>query len=73
MEEKINDLDTSFNTTVNGLKPITVIGDKEAKKADGSPKYPDGVITTEAVKDSNDKITGYIVKADLSAMLKQVA
>ncbi|WP_288302164.1 YadA-like family protein [uncultured Veillonella sp.] len=70
LEEKINDLDTSFNTTVNGLKPITVIGDKEAKKADGSPKYPDGVITTEAVKDSNDKITGYIVKADLSAYAK---
>ncbi|WP_302225870.1 YadA-like family protein [Veillonella magna] len=67
LEEKINDLDTSFNTTVNGLKPITVIGDKEAKNADGSLKYPKGVITTEAVKDSNDKITGYIVKADLSA------
>ena len=70
LEEKINDLDTSFNTTVNGLKPITVMGDKEVKNIDGSPKYPNGVITTEAVKDSNDKITGYIVKADLSAYAK---
>lgn len=70
LEEKINDLDTSFNTTVNGLKPITVIGDKEVKNTDGSSKYPNGVITTEAVKDSNNKITGYIVKADLSAYAK---
>ena len=70
LEEKINDLDTSFNTTVNGLKPITVMGDKEVKNTDGLPKYPNGVITTEAVKDSNNKITGYIVKADLSAYAK---
>ena len=70
LEERINDLDTSFNTTVNGLKPITVIGDKEVKNTDGLPKYPNGVITTEAVKDSNNKITGYIVKADLSAYAK---
>lgn len=70
LEEKINDLDTSFNTTVNGLKPITVMGDKEVKNTDGSLKYPNGVITTEAVKDSNNKITGYIVKADLSAYAK---
>ncbi|MBM6913549.1 YadA-like family protein [Veillonella magna] len=71
LEEKINDLDTSFTTTVNGLKPITVMGDKEVKNTDGSPKYPKGVITTEAVKDSNNKITGYIVKADLSAYAKK--
>ena len=70
LEEKINDLDISFNTTVNGLKPITVMGDKEVKNTDGSLKYPNGVITTEAVKDSNNKITGYIVKADLSAYAK---
>ena len=70
LEERINDLDTSFNTTVNGLKPITVIGDKEVKNTNGSPKYPNGVITTEAVKDSNNKITGYIVKADLSDYAK---
>ena len=70
LEDKINDLNTNFNTTVNGLKPITVMGDKEVKNTDGSPKYPNGVITTEAVKDSNNKITGYIVKADLSAYAK---
>ncbi len=70
LEEKINKLNTSFNTTIDGLQPITVIGDREAKKANGSSKYPDGVITTEAVKDSNNKITGYIVKADLSAYAK---
>ncbi|WP_276625681.1 YadA-like family protein [Veillonella magna] len=70
LEEKINKLNTNFNTTIDGLQPITVIGDREAKKADGLPKYPKGVITTEAVKDSNNKITGYIVKADLSAYAK---
>lgn len=70
LEEKINKLNTSFNTTIDGLQSITVIGDREAKKANGSSKYPDGVITTEAVKDSNNKITGYIVKADLSAYAK---
>ena len=70
LEEKINNLNTNFNTTIGGLQPITVIGDKEVEKADGSLKYPYGVITTEAVKDSNNKITGYIVKADLSAYAK---
>lgn len=70
LEEKINKLNTNFNTTIGGLQPITVIGDREVKNTDGSPKYPNGVITTEAVKDSNNKITGYIVKADLSAYAK---
>ena len=70
LEEKINNLNTKFNTTIDGLQPITVIGDREVKNTDGSPKYPNGVITTEAVKDSNNKITGYIVKADLSAYAK---
>lgn len=70
LEERINELNTNFNTTIGGLQPITVIGDKDVKKADSSLKYPDGVITTEAVKDSNDKITGYIVKADLSGYAK---